>query len=461
MVKPTSKLKNIHMIGIGGTGMNGIAEVLLNLGYTVSGSDIGRNEATRRLKRLGAKISYGHAAEKVRGADVVVISSAIKEKNVEVEEARRLKIPVIPRAEMLAELMRLKNGIAVAGSHGKTSVTSMVAQVLEEAGLDPTIIVGGRLNTIGAHAKLGEGEYIVAEADESDRSFLFLSPYIAVLTNLDEEHLDQYETVEEIKRTFVNFANKVPFYCPVILCLDDPNLQSLIPQLERRIITYGFSAQADVFSRNPQFHEFTSTSTLYRGGKDIGTLNLNVPGKHNIYNAMAAVAVGIDLDIPVSTILAALEKYSGIGRRFELKKMVSGMAIIEDYAHHPTEIKATLEAAKQGWASRTIAIFQPHRYSRLSRLMGKFATAFNQADILYLTEIYPAGETPIKGVTGKALYEEVREFGHKNVVFEKNQEKIPELVEKEAKPGDMIFVLGAGNISQIIPRIIKRLEGGK
>jgi UDP-N-acetylmuramate--alanine ligase len=461
VVKPTSKLRNIHMIGIGGTGMNGIAEVLLNLGYTVSGTDLGKNEATQRLKRLGAKISYGHAADKVHGADVVVISSAIKEDNVEADEARRLKIPVIPRAEMLAELMRLKNGIAVAGSHGKTSTTSLIAQVLEEAGLDPTIIVGGRLNTIGAHAKLGEGDYIVAEADESDRSFLYLSPFMAVLTNLDEEHLDQYETVEEIKKTFVNFANKVPFYCPVILCLDDPNLQSLIPQMERRIITYGFSAQADVFSRNPQFNEFTSTSTLHWNGNEIGKLRLNVPGKHNIYNAMAAVAVGIDLDIPVSTILKALEKYSGIGRRFELKKKVNDIAIIEDYAHHPTEIKATLEAAKQGWACRTIAIFQPHRYSRLSILMNEFATAFNQADILFLTEIYPAGEKPIKGVTGKALYEEIREFGHKNVFFEKNPGKIPDLVEKIARSEDMIFVLGAGNISKIIPEIIKRLEGRK
>ncbi|MEE8605204.1 MAG: UDP-N-acetylmuramate--L-alanine ligase [Candidatus Aminicenantaceae bacterium] len=461
MVKPTSKLRNIHMIGIGGTGMNGIAEVLLNLGYTVSGTDLGKNEATQRLKRLGATISYGHTADKVHGADVVVISSAIQEDNVEVEEARRIKIPVIPRAEMLAELMRLKNGVAVAGSHGKTSTTSMIAQVLEDAGKDPTIIVGGRLNTIGAHAKLGEGEYIVAEADESDRSFLYLSPFIAVLTNLDEEHLDQYETVEEIKKTFVNFANKVPFYCPVILCLDDPNLESLIPQLDRNIITYGFSTKADVFSRDLQFHEYTSTSTLYWKGKKIGKLRLNVPGIHNIHNAMASVAVGLYLDIPAAAILEALEKYTGIGRRFELKKKVNDISIIEDYAHHPTEIKATLKAAKQGWTCRTIAVFQPHRYSRLSMLMDEFVTSFNQADILLLTDIYPAGEIPIKGVTGKALYKEIQEFGHKNVYFEKDMGKIPDLVEKLAKPEDMIFVLGAGNINQVIPEIIKRLERRK
>ncbi len=449
------------MIGIGGTGMNGIAEVLLNLGYKVTGTDLGKNEATQRLKHLGAKISYGHAADRVHGADVVVISSAIQQNNIEVEEARRLKIPVIPRAEMLAELMRLKNGVAVAGSHGKTSTTSMIAQVLEDAGKDPTIIVGGRLNTVGAHAKLGEGEYIVAEADESDRSFLYLSPFIAVLTNLDEEHLDQYQTVEEIKKTFVNFANKVPFYCPVILCLDDPNLQSLIPQLERRIITYGLSTQADVFSRNIHFKKYTSTSVLYWKGDEIGKLRLNVPGMHSIYNAMAAVAVGLDLDIPVVTILKALEKYTGIGRRFELKKEVNGIAVIEDYAHHPTEIKATLEAAKQGWSCRTIVIFQPHRYSRLSMLMDEFATAFNQADVLLLTEIYPAGEKPIKGVTGKALYEEIQEFGHKNVFFEKNLGKIPDLVEQIAKPEDMILVLGAGNINKVIPEIIKHLERRK
>lgn len=453
----SKKLKHIHMIGIGGTGMNGIAEVLFNLGYKVSGTDINENEATQRLVSLGVEISIGHKAEKVEGADVVVISSAIKEDNVEVGEARRQKIPVIPRAEMLAELMRMKYGIAVAGSHGKTSTTSMIAQVLEVAGFDPTIIVGGRLNTIGAHSKLGEGDFIVAEADESDRSFLYLSPFIAVLTNLDEEHLDQYKSVDEIKKTFVNFANKVPFYCPIVLCLDDSNLQSLVPSLERRIITYGFSAQADIFARGQQFEKFSSISTLYWKGKKLGNLNLNVPGIHSIYNAMAAVAVGMDLDIPVSNIFQALENYRGIGRRFELKKKINNIMVIEDYAHHPTEIKTTLDAAKKGWPRRIIAIFQPHRYSRLSLLMKEFGTAFNEADILIITEIYPAGENPIAGVSGKALYKEILQFGHKNIYFEQDLKKIPSIVGKLALQKDMIIVMGAGNISRVIPGIIERL----
>ena len=446
------------MIGIGGTGMNGIAEVLLNLGYKVSGSDIQANEATERLSRLGARVSLGHKATNVNGSDVVVISSAIKDDNVEVQEAKHLKIPVIPRAEMLAELMRMKYGIAVAGSHGKTSTTSMIARVLEAGGYDPTIIVGGRLNTIGAHAKLGEGDFIVAEADESDRSFLYLSPFIAVLTNIDEEHLDQYKTVDEIKKTFVNFANKVPFYCPVVLCLDDPNLQSLIPAVERRIITYGFSAQADIYARDPQFEKFSSSSTLYYKEKKLGTLKLHVPGTHNIYNAMAAVACGMDLDISLESIFQALESYAGIGRRFELKKEIDEIMIIEDYAHHPTEIKATLEAAKKGWLRRAVAIFQPHRYTRLSLLMKSFATSFNQADLLIITEIYPAGEDPIANVSGKVLYEEIKQFGHKNVYFEPNMRKIPSLIKKMAMPKDLILVMGAGNIYQIIPDLIKKLE---
>jgi UDP-N-acetylmuramate--alanine ligase len=445
------------MIGIGGTGMNGIAEVLLNQGYSVSGSDISKNEATVRLSNLGAKIFKGHRASQIEGADVVVISSAIDYKNVEVSAAKQKKIPIIPRAEMLAELMRMKNGIAVAGSHGKTSTTSMIAQVLESSGHDPTIIVGGRLNTIGAHAKLGQGEFIVAEADESDRSFLYLSPFIAVLTNLDEEHLDQYGTVDEIKKTFINFANKVPFYCPIVLCLDDANLQSLIPSLERRIITYGFSAQADIFCRDRQFQEFSSTSKLFYKGEKIGSLELQVPGKHSILNAMAAVAVGIDLDIPIPSILNGLKNYKGIGRRFELKSTVNGILVIEDYAHHPTEIVATLNAAKEGWKRRIVAVFQPHRFTRLQLLLEEFGTAFNQADVLILTEVYPAGEKPISGVSGKGLCQRIQELGHKNIQFVPKMEKIPEKIKTICQSGDMIIVMGAGSIYKTIPKIIETI----
>ncbi len=453
------KLNNIHMVGIGGTGMSGIAEVLLNMDYNISGTDIEESEVTQRLARFGAKISIGHKAEKVEGADVVVISSAIKKNNVEVEEARRRKIPVIPRAEMLAELMRMKYGIAVAGSHGKTSATSMIAQVLESGGFDPTIIVGGRLSTVGAHGKLGDGDFIVAEADESDRSFLYLSPFIAVLTNLDDEHLDQYTTVDEVKKAFINFANKVPFYCPIVLCLDDSNLKDLIPSLDRRIINYGFSPYADIFARYRHFDKFSTSSTLYWKGKELGKLRLNVPGNHNIYNAMAAVAVGLDLDIPPRLILQALESFKGTGRRFELKKKIGDIMIIDDYAHHPTEIMATLEAAKRGWKRRRVVVFQPHRFSRLSLLMKSFAAAFTDADVLITTEIYAAGEKPIAGVSGKALYQEIKQFGHKNVFFEHNMKNIPPLVGKVAQSGDLILVLGAGNIYQIIPDIIKTLEG--
>ena len=458
MVKRSyQKLKHIHMVGIGGTGMNGIAEILLNLGYKVSGSDMNANQSTRRLARLGADVSLGHKAENSIGADVIVISSAIKEDNIEVQEAKRSKIPVIPRAEMLAELMRLKNGIAVAGSHGKTSTTSMIARVLEFANFDPTIIVGGRLNTVGAHAKLGEGEFIVAEADESDRSFLYLSPYIAVLTNLDEEHLDQYRSVEEIKRTFIRFANKVPFYSSIVLCLDDPNLQSLIPELERRIITYGFSAQADIYAQDPVFDAFSSRSTLFSKGEKLGILKLNAPGMHSIRNAMAAVGVGLDLGIPVPVILEALEDYSGIGRRFELKDTIDDIMIIEDYAHHPTEIIATLDAAKRGWGRRILAVFQPHRYSRLSFLMKEFATAFNQADILIITDIFKAGENPIPGITGKALFEEIRKCGHKNILFVPDLKEVPDRIVERIRPKDMLVVMGAGSINKIIPDVIEKL----
>jgi UDP-N-acetylmuramate--alanine ligase len=459
MVKTTyRKLKHIHMIGIGGTGMNGIAEVLLNLGYKVTGSDVAANDATRRLVRLKAGVSIGHKARNVEGADVVVISSAIKESNIEVREARLRKIPIIPRAEMLAELMRMKYGIAIAGSHGKTTTTSMIATILDRGGFDPTIVVGGRLNTIGANAKLGAGDFFVAEADESDRSFLLLSPFIAVLTNIDAEHLDQYRDVEEIKATFARFANKVPFYCPIVLCLDDPNLQSIIPDLERRIITYGFSTQSDISARDLRFDRFSSTSALYHKGRALGTLKLNVPGPHSILNAMASAAVGLDLDIPPAVILEALESYAGTGRRFELKAEIRDMMVVEDYAHHPTEIRATLDAAKRGWPRRVVAVFQPHRYTRLAHLRSEFARSFNQADVLLLTEIYPAGEEPIPGVTGRALYEDVQQFGHKDVHFEPDLKKIPAALLKIVKPGDIVIFLGAGNITKAVPEFIQKLE---
>jgi UDP-N-acetylmuramate--alanine ligase len=452
------KLNHIHMVGIGGTGMSGIAEVLLNLGYRVSGSDLQENEATERLARLGASIFKGHSPDNITLADVVVISSAVREDNVEVRKARSLLIPVIPRAEMLAELMRMKYGVAVAGSHGKTTTTSMTAAVLEAGGYDPTIIVGGRLNTLGANAKLGEGDFIVAEADESDRSFLFLSPFIAVLTNIDEEHLDQYRSLEDLKRTFTSFANKVPFYCPVVLCLDDPNLQSIIPDIERRIITYGFSAQADVSARDFKFSGFDSEARVFHKGGELGRLRLRVPGAHNILNSLAALAVGLDLDIPANVILEALEGYAGTGRRFELRATVRDIMVIEDYAHHPSEIRATLDAARDGWPRRLVCVFQPHRYTRLAKLMSRFATAFNQADVLVLTEIYPAGEEPMPGVTGKALYEETLGSGHRKVLFEPDQKKIPGLLRSVLEPGDMLLVLGAGNVNRIIPDIVATLE---
>jgi UDP-N-acetylmuramate--alanine ligase len=330
--------------------------------------------------------------------------------------------------------------------------------VLEAGGFDPTVIVGGRLNTIGANAKLGTGEFIVAEADESDRSFLYLSPFIAVLTNIDEEHLDQYKSIDDLKRTFVSFANKVPFYCPVVLCLDDPNLQSIIPDIERRVISYGFSTQADISAEDMKLEGFKSSATVFLKGKKLGQLRLQVPGRHNILNAMAACAVGLDLEIPARTILKALENYTGTGRRFELRKVINDIMIVEDYAHHPTEIRATLEAARHSWGRRVVAVFQPHRYTRLEKLMDRFATSFNDADVLFVTDVYPAGETPIEGVSGQALFEEIRHFGHRAAVYEPDPKKIPGLLRKTLRPGDIVLVLGAGSINRIIPDIIRELE---
>ncbi|MGH9701591.1 MAG: UDP-N-acetylmuramate--L-alanine ligase, partial [Candidatus Acidiferrales bacterium] len=398
--------QRIHLVGIGGSGMSGIAEVLLSSGYAVSGSDLKSTPVTERLISLGAKIYEGHRAENAAGAHVVVISSAVHSDNVEVLEAHRLKIPVIPRAEMLAELMRLKYGIAVAGAHGKTTTTSMVAAVLAAAGLDPTYVVGGRVNHSGSNARLGQGEYMVVEADESDRSFLLLAPVLAVITTIDREHLDQYSSLEEIQQVFLEFANRVPFYGSVILCLDEPHVQAILPGVKRPVITYGTTKQADLVISDVKLQGLSSEFRLAYHGDDLGLFRLpSPPGIHNVRNAAAAAAVGLALNVPADLIRAGLEKFAGVARRFEIKGTYAGVTLIDDYGHHPAEIRATLEAARGCDFKRLLVFFQPHRYTRTQALWEDFRRSFNHADILVVTEIYAAGEAPIDGVTGEKLAE--------------------------------------------------------
>src|SRR5580698_2919972 len=426
--------QRIHLVGIGGSGMSGIAEVLLTSGYAVSGSDNKLSPVTERLTKLGAKIYEGHAAEHVQGAHVVVISSAVQPSNVELAEAGRLKIPVIPRAEMLAELMRLKYGIAVAGAHGKTTTTSMVAAVLDAAGLDPTFVVGGRVNHAGSNAGVGKSEYMVVEADESDRSFLLLAPVIAVVTTIDREHLDQYASLEEIQQIFLQFVNRVPFYGAVVLCLDEPNVQAILPEVKRPIITYGTSGQADLVISNVKLEGFGSRFHLAYHGEDLGEFQLHSPpGIHNVRNAAAAAAVALALNVPAELIRQGLEKFGGVGRRFEIKGVHNGVTLIDDYGHHPAEIRATLEAARGCNFKRLLVIFQPHRYSRTKFLWEDFCRAFNQADVLVMTEIYAAGEAPIEGITGERLAEAISTAGHKNVVFSSTMQAGMEYMLREAR----------------------------
>jgi UDP-N-acetylmuramate--alanine ligase len=441
--------KRIHLVGIGGIGMSGIAEVLLTLGYSVSGSDVKPSALTERLRNLGAEIFEGHHAEHVQGAHVVVVSSAVRPDNPEVAEAQRCKIPVIPRAEMLAELMRLKYGIAVAGAHGKTTTTSMTASVLAAAGLDPTYVVGGRVNHIGATARLGRGAYMVVEADESDRTFLLLAPVVAVVTTIDREHLDTYKSLEEIQEAFAQFVNRVPFYGAAVLCLDEPNVQAIIPQVKRPVITYGTSSQADLVIGEIELKGLESNFRLTYRGEDLGQFHLNgPPGIHNVRNAAAATAVALYLNIPAELIRAGLEEFSGVGRRFDVKGVINGITLIDDYGHHPTEIRATLEAARGCRYNRLLVLFQPHRYTRTQHLWDEFCRAFNQADLVVLTDIYAAHEEPIPGVTGEALAEAIRAAGHKNVVFRSSmQEGIEEML-REARPGDALLTIGAGNVSR-------------
>jgi len=441
--------QRIHLVGIGGIGMSGIAEVLLTLGYSVSGSDTKPSSITERLQNLGATIYDGHKASNVVDAHVVVTSSAVKPDNPEVDEAHKRKTPVIPRAEMLAELMRLKYGIAVAGAHGKTTTTSIVASVLAAAHLDPTFVIGGRVNQAGTTARLGKGEFFVVEADESDRSFLLLAPVVSVVTTIDREHLDQYACLEDIQGCFTEFVNRVPFYGSAILCLDEPNVQAIIPNVKRPIITYGISKQADLVISDVKLEGLGSEFRLTYKGEDLGCFRLpHPPGVHNVRNAAAAAAVALYLNVPSELIREGLAKFSGVGRRFDVKGVVNGITVIDDYGHHPVEIRATLEAARACKFNRSLVLFQPHRYSRTQHLWDDFSRAFNLADVVVLTDVYAASEQPIPGVNSEALGNAMREAGHKNVFYFRSMHEGIEYLLREARTGDSIFTIGAGNISR-------------
>jgi len=456
-----AKIQRIHFVGIGGIGMSGIAEVLLTLGYKVSGSDLKLSPVTQRLARLGAIIFEGHRAENTAGAEVVVISSAVNEHNPEVAAARQRHMPVIQRAEMLAELMRLKYGIAIAGMHGKTTTTSMVAAVLAAGGLDPTIIVGGRVDAMDSNARLGKSQYLVAEADESDRSFLKLSPILSVVTNIDREHMDCYRDMQDVEQTFIDFMDRVPFYGMLVICNDDERLRALLPKIRRRVVTYGTRDGSDFQIAGS---EAATADKKHMGrfgvryqGKPLGDFSLHVPGAHNILNATAAVAVGIGLEIGLEHIRAGLEKFRGVDRRFQLKGKVNGISVVDDYGHHPTEIRATLAAARQCGHNRIHIIFQPHRYTRTQQLMEEFTGAFDDADTLHILDIYAASEQPIEGITGERLARAIAERSGKKVWYIPSFADAVEAVVAQAREGDMILTLGAGSISQLGPQILERL----
>ena len=443
-----NKTKKIHFVGIGGIGMSGIAELLLNLGYAVSGSDLHDSETTRNLRALGGTIHKGHDGDWVKGADVVVTSSAIRKENPEVMAAVAAGIPVIQRAEMLAELMRLKKyGIAIAGSHGKTSTTSMVSWMMTKAGLDPTIVVGGKVDSLGGNAKLGQSDYLVAEADESDGSFLKLSPVLDVVTNIDLEHMDHYDDMNHIKATFLEFIDRIPFYGAVILCLDDANIADILPAIKKRKITYGLTSQADLSAEQIETGEGRVRFTVRHRGEILGEIDFSLPGKHNVYNALATICVGLELEIPFATIATALAGFQGVQRRLQFKGEGHGITVFDDYGHHPTEIRATLSAIKEGWPDkRLVVLFQPHRYSRTLALLHEFKTCFHQADYLVMTEIYAASETATEEISGEILLEEVKKHGQRRTRFVEKVEDIAEKILPELREGDLVLTLGAGNI---------------
>jgi UDP-N-acetylmuramate--alanine ligase len=459
------RTRRIHFVGIGGSGMNGIAELLANLGYEVTGSDAKRSDVTDRLEQLGVRVRMGHAEAHVGTAEVVVVSSAIPAGNPEVSEARRRGVPVIPRAEMLAELMRLRYGIAIAGAHGKTTTTSMVALMLEHAGLDPTAVIGGRLSAFGSNARLGRGEYMVVEADESDRSFLKLSPSIAVITNIDREHMESYGSWENLQQAFADFANKVPFYGAVVACADDGPVRELLPSLTRRVITYALDdRQADVVGRAMRLEAFGSSCEVLQRGPDgvraeLGAMRLRVPGRHNLMNALAAIAVGLEAGVPFPVMAEALGEFRGAERRFQMRGEEKGVMVVDDYGHHPTEIAAVIAAARAGIDRRVVVVFQPHRYSRTSQLMHEFGAALGAADEVVLTDIYSAGEPPIPGVTIEALADAVRATAPCPVHVVKPLEALPAAVAALSRSGDLVVTLGAGSIGTVGERILDAIAG--
>jgi UDP-N-acetylmuramate--alanine ligase len=461
-----AKIQQIHFVGIGGIGMSGIAEVLLNLGYKVSGSDLKSSAVTQRLAGLGAAVFEGHRAENIAGAEVVVTSSAIAPENPEVLEAHKQHVPVIQRAEMLAELMRLKYGIAIAGMHGKTTTTSMVAAVLAGGGLDPTVVVGGRVDAMGSNARLGKSQYLVAEADESDRSFLKLSPILSVVTNIDREHMDCYRNMRDVKKTFLEFMDRVPFYGMVVACNDDPLLRRLLPEVQRRTVTYGTKRGSDFWIKIPTSraksaremgHPLSHFTVRYRG-QDLGEFTLHVPGLHNVLNATAAIAVGVGLDVGVEAIRTALDQFRGVDRRFQLRGRVAGVSVIDDYGHHPTELKATLAAARSCGFRKVHVVFQPHRYTRTRDLLEGFTTAFGDADSLFVLDIYAASEKPIEGISGEALARTIREKGGRSAQYVNSFADAVSSAAAVAEEGDMILTLGAGSVSQLGPMILEKLK---
>ena len=454
-----ANFERIHFVGIGGIGMSGIAEILINQGFTVSGSDLSLSDVTQRLASLGAVINQGHAPENVHGADVLVYSSAVTADNPEILEATERKIPSIRRAEMLAEVMRLHHGIAVAGTHGKTTTTSMLGLVLVQGGLDPTVIVGGKLHAFGGtNARLGRGEFMVVEADEFDRSFLQLNPTIAVLTTLEEEHLDIYANLDDLKQAFIEFANKVPFYGFVTLCLDEPALQEILPHIHRKVISYGLSSQSDVQAVDLEHHQNTTSFTVLQRGSELGRLTLGVPGEYNVRNALGATVVSLELGIPFVKVQEAFEGFTGVFRRFEVKAEIGEVMVVDDYAHHPTEVKETLRGIKAGWRRRVVCVFQPHTYTRTRDFHRDFGRAFMNADVLIVTDVYPAREHPIQGISGELIVDAAKSFGHKEVLYIADKTEVPAALLELSRPGDIVITMGAGDIYRYGNAFIELLD---